>query len=349
MNRRQRILTSLSHAEADRVPISFDINPDSEKALCAWYGARNLEDLYLRTGIEAFSVWNPRWAALPVYVGPRRPGISVYDSTYGCWGKDDQHIYPLANEDLQTYRFPRVEDFDFSHLQRDLQVIRDGDHTAASGHCGPGWLHHVQMRSYNHCPLDVLDDAWMEEYLGRCREFFIPYFNELFANAGGLIDLIRADEDLGGHDRMMISPGLWRKWYKPLWREILGICKQNGARIWLHSCGYCRPLIPDFIEMGVDVLNPLPPYVKDSEASEMKARFGAALAFDGGVDQMRVLVGGTPQQVREEVRLRIQQLAPGGGYLLGPSQVITADIPLENLVAMFDTALEFGQYPLAAN
>jgi uroporphyrinogen decarboxylase len=346
MNRRERILTTLNHREPDRVPVSFDIYPDEERALCGYYGVRDLEGLYRKTGIDCFSVWSAQWAALPAYVGPARPGVAVHDATYGCWGKVGEHIYPLAQEGLDTYRFPRVEDFDFSHLKEDLQRIRDGDRTAASGHASPGWLHHVQMRSYDHCPLDVLDGTWMEEYLGRCREFMLPYFEALFANACGLIDLIRADEDLGGHDRMMISPRLWRKWYKPLWKEVLGICKRHGAKVWLHSCGYCRPLIPDFLELGVDILNPLPPYVKDSEAGEMKALFGDKLAFDGGVDQMRVLVGGTPEQARAEVRLRIGQLAPGGGYLLGPSQVITRDIPLPNLVAMLEAAREFGYYPV---
>jgi uroporphyrinogen decarboxylase len=105
--------------------------------------------------------------------------------------------------------------------------------------------------------------------------------------------------------------------------------------------------LPDFIEMGADILNPLPPYVRDSDPPEMKQTFGQALAFDGGVDQMNVLVKGTPEMVKEEVRRRISQLAPGGGYILGPSQVITRDIPLPNLVAMFETALEHGAYKVA--
>jgi len=111
----------------------------------------------------------------------------------------------------------------------------------------------------------------MEEYLDRNRTFFLAYFERLFESADGLIDIIRADEDLGGQDRMLLAPDLWRRWYKPLWTEVLGYCRRNGARIWLHSCGYCRPIVEDFIEMGVDVLNPLPTYVKDSDPADMKA------------------------------------------------------------------------------
>ena len=349
MKRRERILTTINHQEPDRVPIGFDIvSPEKERELFDYYGVRDLAGLYQKTGIDCFSVWHTDNAALPVYQGPPRPGIQTYDATYGCWGKVGEHIYPLADETLGTYRWPRWDDFDYSRLPARLQEIRQHDLPAASGHAGVGWLHHVQMRSYDHCLTDVLDDAWMSDYMAHNRAFIIPYFEQLFKAAEGTIDVIRADEDLGGHDRMLISPRLWRKWYKPLWKEVFDICHRHGAKVWLHSCGYCRAVLPDFIEMGADILNPLPPYVRDSDPPEMKQTFGQALAFDGGVDQMNVLVKGTPEMVKEEVRRRISQLAPGGGYILGPSQVITRDIPLPNLVAMFETALESGAYrPLA--
>jgi uroporphyrinogen decarboxylase len=344
MSRRERILTTLDHREPDRVPFSFDMWPQAEAALCAYYGVADLEGLYRKIGVDCFSVWMPTWAAMPRYVGPPRQGLGVHDSTYGCWGKVGERIYPLAGNALDEYRWPAVEDFDFSRLADDLAAIREMDRTAASGHASPGWLHHVQLRSYDHALLDVLDDGWMSEYMARNRAFFIPYFETLFAHADGLIDIIRADEDLGGHDNMLISPRLWRRWYKPLWADIFAICHRHGARVWLHSCGFCRSVVPDFIDMGADILNPIPPYVRGSDPLDMKQTFGDRLVLDGGVDQMRVLTQGTPDEVRAEVRRRIAELAPGGGYLLGPSQVITEDVPLENLVAMLEEGLAAGQY-----
>jgi uroporphyrinogen decarboxylase len=344
MKRRERIITAISHQEPDRVPVGFDMHPEIERRVCEYYGVPDLEGIYQKIGIECFSVWNPGWSALPEYRGPERLGISSRDSTYGCWGKYPEHIYPLAREDMEHYRWPEVADFDFSGLRDRLAQIRDGDHTAASGHAGAGWLHHVQMRGYDLSLMDVLDDGWMREYMARNRAFLIPYFERLFAEAGGLIDIIRADEDLGGHENMLISPRIWRKWYKPLWNEIFAICHANGTKIWLHSCGFCRSVVDDFIEMGADILNPVPAYVRGSDPLEMKQVYGSRLCFDGGVDQMRVLVGGSPDAVEAEVRLRIEQMAPGGGYILGPSQVMTDDIPLENLVAMFTAAEKYGVY-----
>jgi uroporphyrinogen decarboxylase len=306
---------------------------------------KELPQLYEKTGIDSFSVWD--WPSVqPEYTGPVREGITEYDrsAAYGFWGKVGEIIYPLAGKELDEYRWPSAEDFDFSKLKAGLLEVRNMDMTTASGHAGAGWLHHVQMRGYDHALYDVMDDEWMNEYIQRNREFLIPYFEKLFENAGGLIDVIRADEDLGGHENMLISPELWRKWYKPLWREVFDICRRNGAKIWLHSCGYCRDVVPDFIEIGVDILNPLPPYVRGSDPVDMKRTFGSRLAFDGGVDQMNILVRGTPAEVREEVKRRMDQLAPGGGYIAGPSQVFSKDVPLENVIAFFEAALRYGNY-----
>lgn len=345
MTRRERIMTTINHREPDRVPIGFDMEGGLRNQLLKHYGVSDFLCLYEKTGIDCFSVWD--WpSAHPRYTGPKRPHVENYDRTcaYGCWGKVGELVYPLAVETLDTYRWPKIEDFDFSDLASELKDIRERDMTCAAGHAGLGWLHHVQMRSYDHVFTDILDDTWMEDYMGRTREFYIEYFTYLFRFAEGKIDIIRADEDVGGQNQMLISPGLWRKWYKPLWKEIFDLAHRNGAKVWMHSCGYCRPLIPDFIEIGVDILNPLPPYVRDSEPEEMKKMYGDCLCFDGGVDQMNVLVRGTPAEVRREVILRIDQLKPGGGFIIGPSQVFSRDVPLENAVAFFEAALEYGSY-----
>ncbi len=345
MNRRDRILTAISHKEPDRVPVGFDLFEPLRSQVLAHYGVESVWQLDEKIGIDAFSVWD--WpSAHPRYVGPPREGIVAYDASaaYGCWGKVGEKVYPLAEKRLDEYRWPTVDDFDFSGLRGDLLAIREKDMITASGHAGVGWLHHVQMRSYDHVFYDILDDEWMEEYIERNRIFFLSYFTRLFESADGLIDIIRADEDLGGQDRMLLSPDLWRRWYKPLWKEVFALCKQHGARIWLHSCGYCRPLVEDFIEIGVDILNPIPPYVRGSDPMEMKQLFGERLTFDGGVDQMNILSQGTPEQVAAETRLRLSQLMPGGGCIIGPSQVLTGDVPLANVIAFFDTIRAYGRY-----
>ncbi|MBN2853616.1 MAG: hypothetical protein JXQ23_12840 [Clostridia bacterium] len=343
MKRRERILTTINHQEPDRIPIGFDVHDNKKKEMMKYYGVSDYRDFYEKTGVECFSVWD--WpAATPDYKGPKREGVKKMDATHGCWGKESEIIYPMEKLDLDTYIWPDIEHFDFTDLSKKLMEIKQRDMTATSAHAGVGFQHHYQMRSYTETFYDLYDDDWMEEYMARNRTFFLEYFKRLFHYSNGNIDIIRADEDLGGQDKLNISPQLWRKWYKPLWKEVFDICHENKAKIWLHSCGFCRDLVDDFIEIGVDILNPIPPYVRGSDPLEMKEVYGDKLAFDGGVDQINVLVRGTRQMVVDEVKLRIEQLKKGGGYILGPSQVLTDDMPLENIVAFFETALKYGSY-----
>jgi uroporphyrinogen decarboxylase len=347
MNRRERLLNTISHREPDRVPIGFDIHDNKKAEMMKYYGVGDYRLFYEKTGVECFSVWD--WpAVLPKYKGPVPEGVTYISdnqmSSHGCWGKESELIYPMENLSLDEYRWPSVDEFDFTDLASGLNEVHQLDMTTASAHAGVGFTHHYQLRSYEKTFFDLMNDSWMEEYMGINREFFIEYFKRLFKYARGKIDIIRADEDLGGQENMSISPALWRKWYKPLWRDVFKICKDNGAKIWMHSCGFCRDVVDDFIEIGVDILNPVPVYVRGSDPLDMKQTYGDVLAFDGGVDQIHVLIEGTPAMVREEVKLRIEQMAPGGGFIIGPSQVFTDDMPLENIVAFFDAVGEFGEY-----
>ena len=347
MKRRERLLNTINHREPDRVPIGFDIHDNKKAEMMKYYGVGDYRFFYEKTGVECFSVWD--WpAVLPKYKGPVPEGVTYINdnqmSSHGCWGKESEIVYPMENLSLDEYRWPSVDEFDFTDLESGLDEVLRLDMTSASAHAGVGFTHHYQLRSYEKTFFDLMDDTWMEEYIGINREFFIEYFKRLFKYSNGKIDIIRADEDLGGQENMSISPALWRKWYKPLWRDVFKICKENGAKIWMHSCGFCRDVVEDFIEIGVDILNPIPVYVRGSDPLDMKQTYGDMLAFDGGVDQIHVLIEGTPMMVREEVKLRIEQMAPGGGFIIGPSQVFTDDMPLENIVAFFDAVGEFGEY-----
>jgi len=347
MKRRERILTTINHIEPDRVPIGFDVHDEKRLEMMKYYGVKDYRLFYEKTGVECFSVWD--WpAVLPKYTGPVNPDVTYISdnqmTSHGCWGKESELIYPMTDNDMNLFSWPDIDDFDFSTLVKELEEVHQMDMTSASAHAGVGFTHHYQLRSYEKAFFDLMDDDWMEEYMGRNREFFIEYFKRLFQYADGKIDIIRADEDLGGQENMSISPELWRKWYKPLWRDVFKICKENNAKIWMHSCGFCRDVVDDFIEIGVDILNPVPAYVRGSDPLDMKRTFGAKLTFDGGVDQINVLIKGTPAMVRKEVKLRIKQMASGGGFIIGPSQVFTDDMPLENIIAFFNAVHVFGQY-----
>ena len=116
----------------------------------------------------------------------------------------------------------------------------------------------------------------------------------------------------------------------------------------VHSCGNIRPFIPAWIDMGLDVLDPIQPQAQGMEPERLKKDFGDRLVFHGGIDLQQVLPNGTPEEVKAEVRRYIQALSPGGGYIVAPAHNVQSDVPPENLVAIRDAIEEYGRYPIAA-
>jgi len=154
------------------------------------------------------------------------------------------------------------------------------------------------------------------------------------------VDGVRYGDDWGGDEALLMSPKTWREFIKPGQRELYRVAKEGDAFIHQHSDGKIEEIIPDLIELGLDILNPLQPGPNDVE--KVKARFGRALTFHGAVSS-RLLDRGSPEQVKEEVKLRIEQLGEGGGYILAPAHGLS--YPKENLRAFREAAIQFGRIP----
>jgi len=340
MNRRQRILTALGGGIPDRPPIAFDSRAPLQ-LLLDYYGAKDKNDLYRVAGIDGFSVWE--WnAVMGRYAGVQK--FSPDGEALDFWGNLSQHMHGLGDcnsiGELERHAWPRVEDFDFSAVREQALQIKSMDMVVSAGHLGLGYQMHNMLRGNENALLDVSDDAWMERYLRRLSDFTCGYLEALLSAGGGEIEVVRADDDLGTMDRLMISPDMWRRLYKPCWKRAFDIVHAHGARVWFHSCGYIWPLLEDLIEVGVDCWNPFPPYVKDNDHERLARWRKGRLALDGGVNHL-LLASGTPVQVADETRRVLDRFAPDGGLLIGPSQVITSDVPVANMIALFETATAY--------
>ncbi len=341
MSRRERILTALRGGVPDRPPIAFDAHGDSLRGVYAHYGARTKNELYTIAGIDGFSVWE--WnAVMGRYLGPSR--VAPDGTPLDFWGNASQHAHGLAHlatiDELAAHRWPRVEDFDFSEIHARALAIRDQDMVVSAGHIGLGYQMHNMQRGNEQALFDVCDEDWMAVYLERITDFTVAYLETLLTAGRGEIQVVRADDDMGTMDRLMISPAMWRRYYKPSWRRAFEMVHRHGARVWFHSCGYVAPLLDDLVEIGVDCWNPFPPYVKDNDHATLRAWRQGRLALDGGVSHL-VLVQGDPDDVRRETQRVLDTFAPDGGLLIGPSQVFTEDMPTENILAFFETALGY--------
>jgi uroporphyrinogen decarboxylase len=190
----------------------------------------------------------------------------------------------------------------------------------------------------------VLDPAMAEALMEHCTGVSVEIAEFILEEVGDYIDVALFQDDLGFQDRSYMRPELYREKVKPYHRRLVEATKsKTGAKVLMHSDGSVYSLIPDLIEIGVDALNPVQVSAKEMDAGRLKAEFGKDLSFWGGIDTHQVLPWGTPDDVRIDVKARIDALASNGGYVVASVHNIQAEVPPENIVAMFDAALEYGQ------
>ena len=194
----------------------------------------------------------------------------------------------------------------------------------------------------------VLNEDFVLALFEKLLEIDIKLYANYMDAVGDLIDVVGVGDDLAGENAPLISPEMYRKLVKPyqakLWKSIK---EKTDAYLFLHSCGSIYKLIPDLIEMGVDIINPVQVAAKDMDSKRLKEEFGDDLTFWGGIDTQKILPFGSPQNVEDEVKKRLSDFAPGGGYVLNAVHCIQPGVPPENIIQMYKAGLNYGKYPIA--
>ena len=189
----------------------------------------------------------------------------------------------------------------------------------------------------------AMEDPWLEILYDK-----VEYWTtEIAINLARLgVDALWFGEDLGTQTSTLMSPEMWRKTFKPRYVRMFEKVKLVKPEVLLimHSDGAVAPLLNDFIEMGVQVYNPVQPNVPGSDPEPLKEKYGNDISFFGGIDQQELLPGGDIDKIRSEVKYRCEILGRNGGYLLAPAHIIQADVAPETVCAMIDAAKEFGVY-----
>lgn len=191
------------------------------------------------------------------------------------------------------------------------------------------------------------EPAKMHRFLDRVAELHLETLKRILPAVRGYIQVIVMGDDLGSQTGPQISRKMYREFFLPRHKQIYSCARREsgGAHIFLHCCGGIYPLIPDLIEAGVEILNPVQTGARNMEPERLKAEFGRELTFwGGGCDTQGILFRGTPQQVREDVRRRMEVFMEGGGFVWNQIHNVMADVPPANIEAMLDAAYEFGRY-----
>jgi uroporphyrinogen decarboxylase len=250
--------------------------------------------------------------------------------------------------EIKTYDTPAHLDAPYEELARIAQQLHDETDYLLVGFFGGHIFQAAQsLRGWEAFLVDLLRNrAFAEALLDRLAEANIQRFAQFAQTVGRYVHVVHFEDDLGMQDRPLLRPELYRQVVKPYHARLFGFAKQHcDAYLLFHSDGAIAPLLPDLIEMGIDALNPVQVSAAGMDTSQLKRAFGRDLTFwGGGCDSQTALPFGTPDEVEAEVRRRIDDLAPGGGFVFAPIHNIKAGVPVENVLALFEAAQRHGVY-----
>lgn len=382
MNSRARVRMALQHKEPDRIPIDLGGTIVSSITRSAYIELRRYLDMpeteftmldhvqqlpYVDEALmQRFDV-DFRMVQLPAATAQ---GLHYFEegdyyAFIDRWGsklhmpKDgglyfDWVDFPVkapTMAELDRYTWPRPDPAELHDRlgQQARQLYENSDYALVGSAVIGGGIFEQPARTMgleNFMMALVAEPAFADRLMGGITDLYIESCDAYLDRVGPYIDVFTFWDDVAGQDGWLISPKIYRTRIKPHQSRLVEAIKQKtDARLFYHSCGATRDLIPDLIDLGFDIVNPVQVSARGMDTKALKADFGSEITFWGGaVDNQRVLPFGTPQEVADEVRRRIDDLAPGGGFVFAAIHNIQAFVPPANIVAMFDTALEHGRY-----
>jgi len=376
MKPRDRVIQSLQHKEPDKVPLSLGGSAhkitDSRYFLLKDHFQIEEEGPKRLTGAYLSYADNRLLDALGTdirYVHLRPPtGYMDNQQEDGTWIDEwglTHHVIeggyyelggtPLAEasiEDIETYSWPDINDpARYTGLKEEVEdLFNNTDYAIGAYRPMVSGIFEV---SHYLCGMEkllmnlLLDKKFVDTLLWKLTEVQGEILKQYLEIVGPYVQIVEWADDVGTQNGPMFSPELYKELILEKHTYISKIVKDKapGAKLLLHSCGAVKRFIPYFIEAGFDILNPVQPNAKNMAPADLKAEFGSEISFLGGVDVQQTMRG--PEEgVRSEVKLRIAELGPGGGFVLAPSHNFGDDVPLENILAFFETARDFGKYPL---
>jgi uroporphyrinogen decarboxylase len=351
MNSRERVLAAFNHERLDRVPTDIWTTPEVWGRLKAYFGKE--ADVRAKLHIDGMASVEPN------YVGPKLPMVAE-NETIDYWGirtkkvnyamgvYDEMTHNPLSDartiEDLEKYTWPRADWFDYSEMRaaakagREKQVVMCGYMAI--------FFQHNKLRGLKTSLVDpFVRPEITRRLLEKIANFLYEQHRRMFEACDGLIDVTQVTDDFGTQAGPMISLKVFREFYRPYMQRFIDLAHSFGIKVFHHDDGAIRLFIPDIIEMGIDILNPLQWTCPGMDLEGLKKEFGASFCFHGGVDNQRVLPFGTSEEVRMEVRHCINALASDKtGYILAPCHNIQPVTSVKNIIAMYDETWKYGKF-----
>jgi uroporphyrinogen decarboxylase len=379
MNGRERVLLTLDHKEPDRAPIDFGgrhttMHVRAHQALKRHLNIKGGEEVFRQFWLQTVEV-DPRLNQIlggdvaafcthppDTWEMDLDPDTNTFQDEWGASYRMsegsyyyDYHAHPLSHvtsiSELDQYAWPDPHDPGrYRGLKESVESAFKQGNKAIMVTIAPAgsWEHTWTLRGPEQALMDlVVNRRLYEEILDRTVEFQCAQWEQVLKLVGPWVDIAAMSDDLGTQAAPLMSPDLYRQLFKPRLMRITSLIqKHSNAKIYIHSDGAIREFLPTLIEAGIQVINPVQTECPGMEPEALKRDFGKDLIFWGAGCNTSTLAFGTPEEVSSQAKTAIRHLAPGGGYVFGPIHNIQAQVPPENIVALFDVANEFGGYPI---
>jgi uroporphyrinogen decarboxylase len=375
MTTKELLINAINHRNVPYVPLMYRADPIINKRLLSFFGLKDLEEdwevLIQKLGADNFSDGETLGAFtsyIPKYKGPTfnavyeinhffiwgiKPVLVEVSNTTDIVFHKNPPLYNLDNiSDVLNYQYPKVEWFDFNtykvasdaiyqdfndQKEIDAKEIKKSQRLFQNTYTMNSiFMTSLFIRGIENMMVDLIcNKKYAEILIGNIGEFYLEFCRKNLSMIGNSIDLYGIWDDFATQNDLMISAEIWRKFYKPWHKKIIEIAKGYNIFVCFHICGNCSEVIPDLIDMGVDILDPVQTSAKNMEIDRLKSNYGKDICFHGGLDAQKLIPFGEPEQIQEEM-IRIKRLfGHDGGIILGPSHYITADTTVENILAIY--------------
>lgn len=345
MTSRERWLAVLHRSTPDRLPMDYWATPEFDRKLRA--------HLKVNTTHQALDILNVDYVCTvgPEYTGPTlKRGVDVFGCrhrsiSYGSGTYSEVVNYPLAGyrsvEEIKAhYTWPEPDWWDYSKIAS--QAKRFARYPIRGGGSEP-FLTYKDLRGQEQAMLDLVENPEMVHY---CLDklFELAYQNTLriIEAIPGQVHLTYVAEDMGAQTNLLFSPAAIRTFLLPRMKRIIDLSHQAGAFVFHHNDGNILRILPDLVGLGIDLLNPIQWRAGGMDRQFLKQTYGDRVVFHGAMDNQYTLPFGSPEDVRQEVADNLRILGKGGGYILAPCHNIQSITPVENVVAMYETACRLG-------
>jgi uroporphyrinogen decarboxylase len=346
MTPRERWLAVLQRATPDRLPMDYWATPEATANVMRYLGCASLDEVVVRLHIDRPIAVAPRFIGPPVAENEDYFGCRFQRVAYSTGVYDECVYHPLAGfqsiEEIDAnYTFPSPDWFDYSVIP---DQIKGKERYPVRGGGSEPFLRYTELRGLAQAYVDLVENPDLVTYcLDKLFDLAYEDTCRIYETIPGQVTLSYVAEDFGSQENLLFSPCTIREMFIPRMKRMIDLAHEAGAYVIHHSDGAIRPIIPDMIDAGIDILNPIQWRCKGMDRADLKRDFGDSVIFHGGVDNQQTLSFGTVDEVRAEVIENIRILGDGGGYILAPCHNIQAISPPENIVALYETGYAYGK------